>query len=163
MQAWCNQLVDLPRRESHLWITDMLGGKNVCPDNTLLSSVDSSFRRRCEMLRTGNLPNSWLKRVRFVINPRMNDKIRSNLFKKRNKILLDKSAYNEILELKPHEIQQIYGEDDFFELRDLFLEIGLSANFIHSIENDGGHHYFEKLQNVVEKFLVNKDFSHVPS
>jgi hypothetical protein len=152
-QDWCNRLIGLPTQDNHLWITDMPGGKNIYQDSTIFSSVDSSFRRKCEMLRTDHFPNSWLKRVRFVINPTMDDKVRDSLFKERNRIALGNPACDEITWLKPYETLQIYGEDDFFELKNLLLGVGLSANFIVSIENDGGHAYFKKLQKIIETHI----------
>ena len=146
------KLETLPRT-GNLWFAEWAAGVNTNPPENLISRVDYSYKKIDYLLREGDIPSTWLKRVKVVIHLKANYDVRRCLNEQRT---IPSFARPEALEqgtaswLKDERVLRFYGDDDFFEIDSILRNANIP---IYTFTNNGGPEFFNLLENTAKSLF----------
>src|SRR6266487_4630805 len=126
-KSFFKKLAKLPSTNK-FWFVEWAGGVNIKPD----SPINYSYSHVKCMLEKGNIPATWLKRVKAVIHVTATNEVRFALNK---------------------QILGFYDEDDFSEIEVLLGNAGIT---ISMIKNNGSSSFFEDLETVANKIFLSE-------
>jgi len=144
------ELTKIPR-ESKMYFVEWAAGSNTNPENTSASEIDYSYTKVKRMLQEGSLPNAWLAQVHSVIHLIASDEKRLTFNEERQTAYLEEILDGIASWPTDRKILQFYGNDDFSEIKDIFMDIP-----VYEVTNDGSNSFFEtKLNDLAHELFIS--------
>ena len=141
----------LPNKKNMIYFFELAGGVNINPKDEAASAVDHSFRKIKEGMEKNIFPSEWMRRSLAVIHTQTDFDIRCSLNQKKESGLdavIEKT--NTAFVYKLPTVMNIYGNDDFDEIRSVFKTNGIS---VHDVSNQGTRSFKRHVHQVLNRLF----------